>query len=64
VGNSTHPGASIYPPISRLREVSRDVAAAVARAIVDRGEVPPLTPGEIEDRIEMWEPVYRPYRPA
>ncbi|HYN10866.1 MAG TPA: NAD-dependent malic enzyme [Vicinamibacterales bacterium] len=65
-GSDTQPGASIYPPISRLREVSRDVAVAVARAIVDTGEVPALTTDEIEDRVAaaMWEPVYRPYRVA
>ena len=59
-------GAAIYPPISRLRDVSRDVATAVARAIVDSGQVPRLTPEEIDDRVEvsMWSPVYRPYRVA
>ena len=65
-GSDGQAGAAIYPPISRLRDVSRDVAAAVAREIVDSGQVPSLTPGEIDDRVEasMWLPVYRPYRVA
>ncbi|HEY7475383.1 MAG TPA: NAD-dependent malic enzyme [Vicinamibacterales bacterium] len=65
-GAGAQPGASIYPPISRLRGVSRGVAVAVAQAIVDTGEVPPLTTREIEDRVTaaMWQPVYRPYRAA
>jgi malate dehydrogenase (oxaloacetate-decarboxylating) len=66
VGAVSQPGASIYPPIARLREVSAVVAAAVARVIVGTGEAPALTPIEIDDRIAaaMWQPVYLPYRPA
>jgi malate dehydrogenase (oxaloacetate-decarboxylating) len=65
-GSGGEPGASIYPPISRLRDVSRDVAAAVARTIVDSGQVRRLTPAEIDGRVAaaMWEPAYRPYRVA
>jgi malate dehydrogenase (oxaloacetate-decarboxylating) len=59
-------GAAIYPSISRLRDVSRDVAVAVARAIVDSGQVVQLTSQQIDDRVSaaMWAPVYRPYRVA
>jgi malate dehydrogenase (oxaloacetate-decarboxylating) len=62
---STRSGASIYPPISRLRDVSRAVAVAVGCALVDAGAAPPLTVQEIEDRVaaSMWEPVYLEYRP-
>lgn len=59
------PGAPIYPPLRRLRDVSLAVATSVARALVASGAAPP--PREpIEKRIEsmVWEPVYRPYRPA
>jgi malate dehydrogenase (oxaloacetate-decarboxylating) len=65
-GSDTQPGASIYPPISALREVSRHVAVAVARAIVGTGEVPALTTDAIEGRVAaaMWQPEYRPYRVA
>ncbi len=58
------PGASIYPPISRLREVSRAVAVRVARTLVACEAAPPCTPDEIEERVSrgMWEPSYRRYR--
>lgn len=58
------PGASIYPPISRLREVSRAVAVSVARTLVACEAAPPCTPDEIEERVSrgMWEPLYRRYR--
>jgi malate dehydrogenase (oxaloacetate-decarboxylating) len=61
---STAAGAPIYPPISSLRAVSRNVAIAVARAVVDAGAAPPITACEIEDRVAaaMWEPVYLEYR--
>lgn len=60
------PGAAIFPPLSRLREISRAVAVAVARALVDAEAAPFLAPAEIEDRVarSVWEPVYRPYRTA
>jgi malate dehydrogenase (oxaloacetate-decarboxylating) len=66
VGTDLRPGASIYPSIARLRDVSRDVAVAVAGALVETGDVAPLTRDEIEQRVvaAMWEPVYRPYRAA
>jgi len=60
------PGAPIYPPLRRLREVSLAVARAVARALVDTGAAPPHEPEQIERRLTsmVWEPAYRPYRPA
>ena len=59
-------GASIYPPLSRLREVSRAVARAVAGELVQCGAAPPLTEGEIEQRLGsgVWTPEYLPYRPV
>jgi malic enzyme len=63
-GTSSVAGASIYPSISRLREVSRVVAVAVGQALVDADAAPPITVQEIEDRVTaaMWEPVYLEYR--
>jgi malic enzyme len=63
-GTSSVAGASIYPPISRLREVSRAVAVAVGQALVDAEAAPPITPQEIEDWVTgaMWEPTYLEYR--
>jgi malic enzyme len=62
---SSAPGAPIYPPLTRLREVSRRVALQVARCLVAAGVAEALTPSEIESRIEslVWEPVYDEYEP-
>jgi malic enzyme len=58
------PGATIFPPLSRLRDVSYAVALAVGRALVDAGAAPALTPDEIAERVaaSMWKPVYPRYR--
>ena len=65
-GGSTHPGAPLFPPLGELRVVSRAVASAVARTLVEVGAAPPLEQEEIERRISqhVWEPEYLPYRPA
>ena len=57
-------GAPIFPPLSKLREVSRVVARAVGLALVDAGAAPVLTPDVIDARIEAarWEPDYVRYR--
>jgi malate dehydrogenase (oxaloacetate-decarboxylating) len=57
-------GAPIFPPLSRLREVSRVVAKAVGLALVEAEAAPMLTPEQIEQRIEAirWEPNYVRYR--
>ncbi|HEY6221767.1 MAG TPA: NAD-dependent malic enzyme, partial [Candidatus Eisenbacteria bacterium] len=59
-------GESIYPPLSRLRDVSFRVAVAVGSALVECGAAPPLTRDAVEERVRamIWEPVYRPYRPG
>lgn len=63
---STQPGAPIFPPLARLREISRIVATAVARTLIDMEAAPPLSAEEIDERIEefIWEPNYLPYRPV
>jgi malate dehydrogenase (oxaloacetate-decarboxylating) len=65
-GTDERPEAAIYPPISRLREVSREVAVAVARVLVDSGQALRLSAQQIDDQVTaaMWTPVYRPYRVA
>jgi len=57
-------GAAFYPPIGRLREVSRAVARAVARALVAFEAAPGMSEAEIDERIDgaTWEPRYLPYR--
>ncbi|MEZ5318373.1 MAG: NAD-dependent malic enzyme [Vicinamibacterales bacterium] len=60
------PEGPIYPPLHRLREVSRAVAGAVGRALVAAGAAPPIAPDAIDRRVEagIWEPGYLPYRAA
>jgi malate dehydrogenase (oxaloacetate-decarboxylating) len=60
------PGASIYPPLARLREVSRAVAMAVALALIEAGAAPPMPRAEVEREVAAgtWEPEYLPYRAA
>lgn len=64
-GSSSAPGAPIFPPLHRLRAVSRDVSLAVAHALVAGGAAPHRFAQEIVDRVaaSVWEPVYREYRP-
>ena len=56
-------GASILPPISSLREVSRRVAAAVGRQASAEG-LTASDPATLESEIEaaIWDPRYRPIR--
>ena len=63
-GVSPATGDPIYPPLRHLRAVSRRVALAVARALVDAGAAPPLSRSEIETRVDaaIWEPEYLPYK--
>jgi malate dehydrogenase (oxaloacetate-decarboxylating) len=60
------PGVPIYPPLNRLRDVSRQVGIAVGIALVEAGAAPKLTRAEIERRVTdaMWTPENLPYRPA
>ena len=57
-------GAGIYPPLSDLRHISRDVGLAVARSVISLGAAPPLPDHEIRRRVlaGIWEPAYLPYR--
>ena len=59
------PGAPIMPPVERVREVSLHVALAVATA-ANTDRLRGLDPSGVESLIRgaMWEPVYRPVRPA
>jgi len=57
---------ALFPPLSSLREVSRHVAAAVGRSLVEAGAAPPCDDETLVRRIHelAWDPVYLPYRPA
>ena len=63
-GVTSAPGASIFPPLSKLRAVSRAVAVNAAQALVDTNAAPPMERTEIERRVDaaVWEPDYLPYR--
>jgi malate dehydrogenase (oxaloacetate-decarboxylating) len=64
--DSANPGASLLPQINDVRETSVAVAVAVAQAAAEDGVArAPLDPDlEAQVRRSMWEPVYRPVRPA
>jgi malic enzyme len=59
-------GEPIYPPLARLRDVSFRVAIAVGETLVAENAAPPLDRAVVEARVRgmIWDPVYRPYRPA
>lgn len=59
------PGAPLLPPVGTLRQTSAAVAAAVVRAAVQDG-VASRVDGPVGDAVTaaMWEPAYRPLRPA
>ena len=54
----------LFPSVQRLREVSYEIAVAVARQAAQEG-VSPVADSEIERRVrqEMWEPNYPEYAP-
>jgi malate dehydrogenase (oxaloacetate-decarboxylating) len=56
-------GASILPPIANVREVSVNVAVAVAEQAVREG-LARVEPPDVEAAVRsaMWEPCYRPVR--
>ncbi len=56
----------LYPPISRLREVSTAVASAVMRAAVEEGLCPALKEADMQKRLSagVWTPEYQDYVPA
>ena len=58
--------ANLLPPVTELRDVSLQVAQAVALQARGEGLTQPLDGGEINRviRAKMWLPVYRPYRKA
>jgi malate dehydrogenase (oxaloacetate-decarboxylating) len=60
------PGAPIYPPLTRLREVSFAVACAVGKALVESGAAPAIPLADVPARVRatMWEPEYPRYVPA
>jgi malate dehydrogenase (oxaloacetate-decarboxylating) len=64
--DATTPGASLLPQINDVRETSVAVAMAVAQAAADGGVARARLEGDLEAQVRrsMWEPAYRPVRPA
>ena len=54
---------ALLPPLERIREVSLQIALAVARVAIDAGLAGRETPAELEPylRDRMYRPDYRPY---
>ena len=57
-------GERLFPALRDIRQVSRRVAFAVARAAMQDGVAAPQTDHALRARIEdeIWEPTYLPYR--
>jgi malic enzyme len=57
---------AIYPPISDLRAIAREIAVAVVRCLRDTGYGRQLPDAAIAPAVDqaMWTPSYVPYRPA
>ena len=64
VGEDLLEQGQIYPDITDVREVSRQVAIAVAREAIEEGVAEPVDDLEQAIDAEMWTPEYLPYRSA
>ena len=60
------PGASLYPSLDRVRELSQTIALAVGLEAQRKGQCEPTSTEELERRIaqSMWSPRYVRYRRA
>jgi malate dehydrogenase (oxaloacetate-decarboxylating) len=60
------PGDSILPPLTAVRDVSRAIGIAVAKAAQTDGVAPATTEADLVAAVDdtMWFPEYRPYVPA
>ncbi|MEM7138346.1 MAG: NAD-dependent malic enzyme [Myxococcota bacterium] len=59
-------GAGLLPPLTAIREVSTEIAYAVAAQAQADGVADPCSEGELRARVDArrWDPVYRPMRLA
>jgi len=55
---------ALYPPISRVRDISHAVAHAVAEQAISEGAAGAIVDVEHDIDQMMWRPTYLPYRPA
>ena len=54
---------ALFPPLARVREISRVVACAALRRAIDEGHADPDLAEGLEERVaaSMWSPEYRPF---
>jgi malic enzyme len=64
VEDETLKTGSLYPPITRVRDISHLVAHAVAEQACKEGVCKQMVDVESDITQMMWMPVYLPYRPA
>ncbi len=66
VTQEEHSAGQLFPAISRLREVTREIAAAVVRQARDEGLARDLPDDQIDERVKraMWTPDYPEYVPV
>jgi malate dehydrogenase (oxaloacetate-decarboxylating) len=64
--DTSTPGAPLLPRVANLRETSAAVAAAVARAGAAEGVASAALDADLASQVRalMWQPRYRPVRPA
>jgi len=64
--DTTTPGAPLLPQVATLRDTSLAVGTAVARAAAADGVATAALADDLTEQVRalMWQPVYRPVRPA
>lgn len=63
---ATDPKKALFPPLTELREVTREIAIAVALAAQEEGLADKIPLEELEKRVDAnkWLPEYKTYTPA
>ncbi len=63
VPSSGSPGAPLLPPLTEIRQLSRDIAVAVGRTAAEQGHCEVRDPNMVDRIVDkyMWEPHYRTF---
>jgi len=63
IGEDSLESGALYPRLTRIREVSAEIAAAVARVAWRDGLADAEEPADVDAAVRdaMWRPEYRPY---
>lgn len=61
-----NPAHNLLPPLTDIRDISLQMALAVAQCAIDEGLAEPLSPEAIHQAVlaKIWEPAYLPYQKA